>query len=525
MTAAASPEQRLAEERHAQQRRYVLANTRERWWLVSFGVALLAVARLAGLAPVAWLYIAGLAVASSGANYAMSRLVRDTPPQPWHIQLDTAVGSGVISAVLYGLGATGHVLYGAYVIAPARAALYVGSREAWGALTINLAAFALVTAVQAARGLWTWSAFAQEALVLVFACVALVPMLARFAPRLRALRGVLERVERGDLAAKVPDPEPDELGLLGLSLDRATGAIAGIVRGEQGRAQDLATLSRELAAAAAELEAAAREIGDAMRALSQGTERQHQLIGQGRQDSEAAAGVAQSLHGRAQEAERQVGEVAEQARRHGEEIARASELLVALVDHMDRASRATATLEEGSREIGKLVDAITRIASQTDLLALNAAIEAARAGAHGLGFRVVADEVRKLAEQSTRATEAVRAHVKQTQDQIGRVLEAMSEGRARAANVGTASQAVRAALDAIFGDLNQTVQFVSAFAAETEDQSRRMREVLRRMDEASGATREQMASLGELTTTSRQLSAAAARLSDAIQRFTAAGRA
>src|SRR2546422_6288118 len=88
----------------------------------------------------------------------------------------------------------------------------------------------------------------------------------------------------------------------------------------------------------------------------------------------SAATVASQLHVRAQEAERQIAGVAQQALRHGAEIARASELLGSLVGHLDQVSKATGTLEQSSREIGKLVDAITRIASQTDLLALNAAI-------------------------------------------------------------------------------------------------------------------------------------------------------
>src|SRR5207249_1227841 len=148
-------------------------------------------------------------------------------------------------------------------------------------------------------------------------------------------------------------------------------------------------------------------------------------------------------------------------RRHGEEIARAGELLVTLVADLDQVSRAAGTLEQGSREIGKLVDAITRIASQTDLLALNAAIEAARAGAHGLGFRVVADEVRKLSEQSTRSAGEVRARVKLTQEEIGQVLEAMEQGRRTAEGVGTVSAAAREALDAI----TTTSQHLSAAAA------------------------------------------------------------
>ncbi|MGH7645847.1 MAG: methyl-accepting chemotaxis protein, partial [Gemmatimonadales bacterium] len=195
-------------------------------------------------------------------------------------------------------------------------------------------------------------------------------------------------------------------------------------------------------------------------------------------------------------------------------------------------------LESGSREIGKLVDGLTRIASQTDLLALNAAIEAARAGQHGMGFRVVADEVRKLAEQSTRAAVEVRTRVQQTQDQVARVVQAMHEGRETATGAGAVAATVRGALDAISADLGTTVQFAAGFAEQIEQQGRQMREVRRRMDEvagiaeraaegaqqASAATEEQIASLGELTAASQQLSAAAAKLVRTIARFRVNGR-
>jgi len=209
------------------------------------------------------------------------------------------------------------------------------------------------------------------------------------------------------------------------------------------------------------------------------------------------------------------------------------------VTHLDQVSGAASTLEQGSREIGKLVDGLTRIASQTDLLALNAAIEAARAGPHGLGFRVVADEVRKLSEQSTRSAEEVRARVRQIQERIGQVVAATGEGRRAAQGVSVVSAAVRQALDAIFADLNATVQFATAFAGETEGQTHRIRDVVRRMEEAAGiaeraalgaeqtsaATEQQIASLGELTTTSQQLSVAAAKLAETIQRFNVNGKA
>jgi len=538
-----SLEHQLLEERFAKQRQYVLANTRARWGFVGFGIALLIGVKLSGLSTISPWFILAFAASFAAANAGVRRLVERGTFEPWYAQLNLVVGCLLISAVLFAMGPNGHVLYGAYLVAPLQAALYLERREAWGALIINLAAFTLVTGLaQVAGHGWGWSFYIPESLVLVFACVALLPMLVQIVDRLRKARGVLGEIERGDLTRQMEsgaaNAATDELGFLGVSVNRTTAAIADIIReiGRQGGA--LATMAGELATAARELQTASQSISSTTRELSEGTERQRQLIGYGRQDSEAASGLATTLHARAQEAERQITEIALQAHRRGEEVARASTLLMNLMVHMDHASEVAGVLDSESREIGKLVDGITRIASQTDLLALNAAIEAARAGQHGLGFRVVAGEVRKLAVQSARSAEEVRARVRATQDQINRVLEAMRQGREAAQGVGSVATTVHGALDAIFTDLNTTVQFATTFAAETENQTKRMREVLRRMEEVaaiadgaasgarqtSAATAQQIASLSELTTTSQHLSDAAATLSVTIQRFRINGK-
>src|SRR5690242_7140517 len=343
--------QQLADEQRAKERQYVLANTRARWGFVGIGVLLLAIVRLAGLVPVSWVFIGAFIVAFAAINYGMSRMARERAFQAWFAYLNIAIGAAMISTVVFAVGPTGHLLYAAYLIAPLQAALYLGRTEAWQALLLNLTGFGLVTGLRVAQGTpgWRWTGFVQEALTLVFASVALVPMLTRFVGRLQAARETLAHVERGDLTAQVQDDQFDELGYLGVSVNRTTAAIAGVVRQVQQQSQDLAAMAQQLAAAAEELQAASQQISSTAQQLADGTTRQRTLIGHGRDDSEAAAGVAAQLHARAQQAERQIAGVAEQAHLHGQEIARASELLVTLVAHLDQVSQAAGTLEQGSR--------------------------------------------------------------------------------------------------------------------------------------------------------------------------------
>lgn len=74
-----------------------------------------------------------------------------------------------------------------------------------------------------------------------------------------------------------------------------------------------------------------------------------------------------------------------------------------------------------SNQIGSILDAITNLATQTNLLSLNAAIEASRAGEAGKGFSVVAEEVRKLAEKTNTETFKIESIIKNIQTEINEV--------------------------------------------------------------------------------------------------------
>jgi methyl-accepting chemotaxis protein len=80
-------------------------------------------------------------------------------------------------------------------------------------------------------------------------------------------------------------------------------------------------------------------------------------------------------------------------------------------------------LYDMARDISKITELITAIASQTNLLSLNAAIEAAKAGEAGKGFAVVAGEVKKLAQKSLDAAMSIVNMVKNVQNQVDNTTE------------------------------------------------------------------------------------------------------
>jgi methyl-accepting chemotaxis protein len=186
-------------------------------------------------------------------------------------------------------------------------------------------------------------------------------------------------------------------------------------------------------------------------------------------------------------------------------------------DACGESARNILELEERTRRIDKIVDAIVMVTVQTKMLAVNGNVEAARAGEYGRGFSVVAGDIRSLANESSENADKIKDLVKSVQTQITKVAGdielAGSKGRAEVERAKASS----ANLDRIAKDSNVVVVDIREIAKASGEAAAGLEQAGKASEQIAAAAEETARASTEAAGASEQALKAAQEIAQAIE--------
>lgn len=279
----------------------------------------------------------------------------------------------------------------------------------------------------------------------------------------------LAKLESGDFSARMTPRSGYEEKL-------TAGQLNDMARNVGRMISEARDASSEVAYATTELKGSAGKVANATSQQSESASQTANAI------EEMTASIAH-VASQSNEAEQTSHAVSDFSVTGKQAIGRSADVIQALANAVNDASRLMEQLAQQSSKIGHTTELIREISGQTNLLALNAAIEAARAGESGRGFAVVADEVRKLAQRANTSANEITSIVETIQSGISQATTHMSSARMQAQESVTHSSNASEALAKIATQADIALGSVHQIASSTRQQSLSSSEIAQHVEQ------------------------------------------
>jgi methyl-accepting chemotaxis protein len=302
-----------------------------------------------------------------------------------------------------------------------------------------------------------------------------------------------EAISGGDLTHRVAtDNKRDEVGRLGIALNKMADMLEKHTRRILGEVDRLATSSGEISSSVSELFTAISGTTAAVTQTTAAVQRMREAV---RVSSEKAKDLAR--------ASQSAVEISGSGLAATEGTVNRMQLIR---EQMSSVGKTVENLSGNAEAIEEIIATVQDIASQSNVLAVNASIEAARAGDAGRGFGVVAQEMKSLSDQSREATKQVYARLEEIQESVEAVVQATSEGSG-AVDAGVeqsvlAGESIRVLTD----NVSESSHVAGVIRAASERQFSGVDQVAAAMTDIEQAAQQNLSNASQLEAAAQQLS-------------------
>jgi len=361
---------------------------------------------------------------------------------------------------------------------------------------------------EAVFGHTKWFQLIAGMIAIILGILATVLLARHFTFRIKKLADTMGRIADGDLSTQVVIHTNDEIGELGMSINRMLTSVGGIITSVKETATQVASSANTLNIVCEQLATSTEQMAAQTGTIATASEEMATTSG----------GIAQNCTIAAESTQQGNNLVVEG-------VSVVQETVAGMNRIAERVKATAVTLESlGSRsdQIGEIVGTIEDIADQTNLLALNAAIEAARAGEQGRGFAVVADEVRALAERTTKATKEIAQMIKAIQNETAGAVSAMSEGVNEVERGSADAAKSGSALNEILTQINAISMEVNQIATAAEEQTATTMEITNNIQQISEVVQMSASCSHDSASAAKELLTSAEDLHRLVDRFTLA---
>lgn len=343
-------------------------------------------------------------------------------------------------------------------------------------------------------------------------------------PNLMLIKGLDKLNEKRGKASKegkALDEKGNEIHQIGLAFNRTLKTFEETVKGIQGNSQNVSTMATTLTEIAEQTSRSTAEVSETINGVAESTAMQTQ-------DTEATANQMNDLSGALNDIDNAVAKMGEHADKtmivNGQNTFATQEVEEKWSDTLETLGDLKLKIEGVDSDIQNIegiVQAITAIASKTNLLALNASIEAARAGDAGRGFAVVAEEIRKLAEQSAKSSKDIQTIIRTIQEKSsGMVLhleETNEDSKVQTEKIDEAiksSENVAASLEQLVASMMVVMQSSTIINDKKEEVVAQLESIAAGAQENSAGTEQVSANAEEILATMEDFTTHINRLED-----------